>query len=964
MAQFHPKPFGKYLLIDKLATGGMAEIYKAKTFGVDGFEKLLAIKRILPHCSSDKEFITMLIDEAKLSVLLSHTNIVQVYDLGKVGEDYFISMEYINGINLREVLSRASEAGEKFTEEIVVYIMSEVCKGLDYAHSKKDTEGKPLNIIHRDISPQNILISFEGEVKIVDFGIAKAAMNISHTMAGILKGKISYMSPEQALGKPIDHRTDVFSAGLMLYELLTGQKLFTGDTQFEVLKKIRTTRLTEKSFSATMPESLRKILAKALAYSIKDRYPTGGDFQIDLTRYLYSTYVDFTPRKLSQLMNGLFAPEIEKKAARKVEEPPLDSQTRSVLIDSARQQQQNIVHREGAARAEAADKQPTNTFIESFITGKEEPEITRTGHVTKPAPDEEEDFEEELTPTPTTPPEEEPLEEPEARYVPKEAPVPRKIAGPPRVKKSKKWLAFPFAAVLLVGAGLWTYYKTDLITNLFKPEPPPVIVKGEIQIQSTPPGAQVFLNDAPTQLVTPANLPDLEVGPAQKITLKKPKFKDWTQVVTLNDANPVILNPSLEIIPLGSIKLTTTPAGAKVYLDGQDTGKVTPITLEELPLSKTYLVKLELDKHRPVEQKFDVYSIEPIPFDKKLEEIKFGSVRIATTPPGARIYLNNADTGLNTPATIPNLEAGPGKTYALRIAREGYRDVYRSVDMLDDRGLSISERLTKIEEKTPQQIAEEKQKEALKLQAEIEKQKQLEAQKQLELEKQKLTQKDKQNLTEQEKQRLAEIEKQKQAQLEKQKPAELDKQKQGQTDKQKQAELEKQKQAQLEKEKQAQKDKEKDKETTPPVGGDSFVALSSDPKGADVFINGVKRGSTPGKFKVAAGSPVEVTITKSGLSTVTKTVNLRPGETRSLGTVQLGGGSAEGAGIVTVDSNPPGATVFLDGAAQKSTPVRIRGLKPDTTHTITVKKDGYKDWSTSFTVGEGSKSFMANLKKM
>ena len=151
--------------------------------------------------------------------LLIH--IVQVYDLGKVGDDYFISMEFINGINMRELLNRLKEAGEEFSEELVVYIISEVSKGLDYAHSKRDTEGQELNIVHRDISPQNILLSFEGEVKIVDFGIAKAAMNISHTMAGILKGKISYMSPEQALGKPINRKTDIFSAGLMLYELLT-----------------------------------------------------------------------------------------------------------------------------------------------------------------------------------------------------------------------------------------------------------------------------------------------------------------------------------------------------------------------------------------------------------------------------------------------------------------------------------------------------------------------------------------------------------------------------------------------------------------------------------------------------------------------------------------------------------------------------------------------------------------------
>src|SRR3989338_2612842 len=187
MANFEPKQFGKYVLIEKLAVGGMAEIYKAKTYGAEGFEKLLAIKRILPHAAADKEFIHMLIDEAKLSVVLSHANIVQVYDLGKVGEDYFISMEYINGINLRDLIYRLREHGKRILPELSVFMISEVCKGLDYAHRKTDANGHPLGIVHRDISPQNILISFEGEVKIVDFGIAKAAMNISHTMEGIFK---------------------------------------------------------------------------------------------------------------------------------------------------------------------------------------------------------------------------------------------------------------------------------------------------------------------------------------------------------------------------------------------------------------------------------------------------------------------------------------------------------------------------------------------------------------------------------------------------------------------------------------------------------------------------------------------------------------------------------------------------------------------------------------------------------
>lgn len=879
MTKFHPKPFGKYFLIEKLATGGMAEIYKAKTFGVDGFEKLLAIKRILPHCSADSEFIHMLIDEAKLSVLLSHTNIVQVYDLGKVGDDYFISMEFINGINLREFLSRLKEKKETFSEELVVYILSEVCKGLDYAHSKKDSEGQPLNIVHRDVSPQNILLSFEGEVKIVDFGIAKAAMNISHTMAGILKGKISYMSPEQALGKPIDRQTDIFSAGLMLYELLANDKFFKGETQFEVLKKIRTSRIKEKSFSNNISDPVKKILAKALAYSVKDRYDIAGDMQIDLTRYLYTTYADFTPRKLANLMRRLFASEIETKKAREGVDTSMDAQTKSILVTG--KNQENIVHRDRTPdqTMTGTGKQPTQTFIESFISGKEEeveetpePTSTRTGQGA-PAPKPPPATDEEVTGQMPMPEEEGP------------APSPRKI---------QKFL-YPIAAMILVGAGLWGYFKTDW----FKPSPPPVPkVTGILNIQSTPEGAQILVNESETNLVTPATVKNLEIGKSIKITIKKPKHKDWSKTLTLLDENPIALQPTLEVIPVGSIKVTSTPPGAKIFLDGKDSGSVTPATLPDLPLSKTYTVKLQLEKHRPAEQRITLYSIEPIEFNKKLKEIKYGSLRVTSSPSGARVYLNNNDIGRTTPTTIGNLEVG--KRYTVRLARNGYRDAHRSMEIQSQSTASIRQTLTKIEEK-PKEVTKSAQD---KLKEAAEKLKQLEKQKQKE---------------------LAEIKKK---------------------------EIEK---------KTAEAKKEVIKKDVPKATV-AFVSVSSSPKGADVFINGVKRGRAPGKFKITPGKPAEVTISKSGLSTVTRVVTLRPGETRSLGTINLKGKTA--AGIIVIDSNPPGALVLMNGKPQRRTPLRIKGLRPGQSYTFIVKKSGYKSWSRSVTVGEGSKSFMANLKKL
>jgi eukaryotic-like serine/threonine-protein kinase len=209
----YPVKFGKYLLLERINVGGMAEVFKAKTFGVAGFERILAIKRILPNLVEDDEFIKMFIDEARIAVQLNHTNIVQIYELGKHGDHYYIAMEYLGSRDLRAILDRMRANGQLMQIPQAAYVCAKVCEGLDYAHKKRDQSGQPMNIIHRDVSPQNILIGFEGEVKVIDFGIAKAANRASKTQAGVLKGKFGYMSPEQVRGLPIDRRCDIFAVG-------------------------------------------------------------------------------------------------------------------------------------------------------------------------------------------------------------------------------------------------------------------------------------------------------------------------------------------------------------------------------------------------------------------------------------------------------------------------------------------------------------------------------------------------------------------------------------------------------------------------------------------------------------------------------------------------------------------------------------------------------------------------------
>ncbi|MCA9689515.1 MAG: serine/threonine protein kinase, partial [Myxococcales bacterium] len=228
--------FGPYKLVERISVGGMAEVYKAVETGVEGFERTVAVKRILPHIAEDEEFITMFKDEAKIAGQLTHSNIAQIYNLGQQDDSFYIAMEYVAGKDARSIFTRCQQKNRPMPLAQACFIVMKVCEGLDYAHNKKDKQGRSLNIVHRDVSPPNILVSYDGEVKLIDFGVAKAAGRVSRTQAGILKGKFGYMSPEQVRGMPLDRRSDVFALGVVLYELLTGTRLFQGETDFATLE--------------------------------------------------------------------------------------------------------------------------------------------------------------------------------------------------------------------------------------------------------------------------------------------------------------------------------------------------------------------------------------------------------------------------------------------------------------------------------------------------------------------------------------------------------------------------------------------------------------------------------------------------------------------------------------------------------------------------------------------------------
>jgi TonB family protein len=281
--------FGQYTLLEKIAVGGMAEVWKARMRGVEGFQKTVAIKKILPYMTDSSEFVTMFIDEAKLAAQLSHPNIVHIYDLGKIGRDFYIAMEYVDGKDLRSLLNGARRLGLRLPFGLALLIAARLAGALEYAHNKRDFEGRGMGLVHRDVSPQNVLLSLDGDVKLCDFGIAKAVSKAGQTQMGALKGKLQYMSPEQAWGKPVDHRSDIFSLGAVLFELLTGERLFSGDTEMSVLDAVRQSRVrSPRQLDPTIPREVDEMVVRALASLPEERFQSAGELEQRLEAVLYA----------------------------------------------------------------------------------------------------------------------------------------------------------------------------------------------------------------------------------------------------------------------------------------------------------------------------------------------------------------------------------------------------------------------------------------------------------------------------------------------------------------------------------------------------------------------------------------------------------------------------------------------------------------------------------------------------
>jgi len=356
--------FGKYLLHERISVGGMAEVFKATLQSPVGFERTLAIKRILPHLVDDERFISMLIDEAKMAVQLSHPNIAQVHDLGRVDRHYYIAMDFVDGEDMAEVERCQRRRGTPIPIAITAHITMSICAALQHAHEATWPGGQPLGLIHRDVSPTNVLVSFDGEVKVIDFGLAKAVGRRSQTRHGVVKGKLTYLSPEQARGDELDHRSDIYALGTCLWEWLTGKRLYLRDSDQEIIQAVRQGKVpSPRTIDTRVPEQLERIVMRALERERDRRYATALAMHDDLEAFVYAADARISRNDLAQYMARLFPdrvvppavadPSAADATSPNIGSPPpgLDRTTTQVVIPEA------------AAMSDRADLERTSVDI-------------------------------------------------------------------------------------------------------------------------------------------------------------------------------------------------------------------------------------------------------------------------------------------------------------------------------------------------------------------------------------------------------------------------------------------------------------------------------------------------------------------------------------------------------------------------------------------------------------------------
>jgi serine/threonine-protein kinase len=342
----------RYTITERLDHGGMAEVFRGVAESMEGFKKSVAIKRILPNLTKNQKFVSMFLDEARLSLFLQHANIVQVFDISRTPDNaYFLVMEYVDGCNLKALVERQKAKSKRIEVAHTIYMMMECCKALQYAHSLEHPEtNEPLGIVHRDISPPNILLSKNGEVKLVDFGLAKANSQIESTDPGVVKGKFSYLSPEAASGLEVDSRADVFAVGIILWEMFTGRRLFYGDTDYQTVELVRQARVPSiAALNAEIEPELEQVVRKSLARDPDERYQNAGELGDALAQYLFSRRMKVTARDIATLVKDTQVDMMRKRSAE-----PKESLIDALILDEMKKMT-SLVEDDGSPNGTGAE---------------------------------------------------------------------------------------------------------------------------------------------------------------------------------------------------------------------------------------------------------------------------------------------------------------------------------------------------------------------------------------------------------------------------------------------------------------------------------------------------------------------------------------------------------------------------------------------------------------------------------
>ncbi len=539
--EFGPvKRFGDYTLVKKLATGGMAEIWLARRTGIAGFCRFVVVKKILPHLAEQETFVRMFQDEARTSALLSHPNIVQIHELGQAENTYFIAMEYIGGENLAAIAWRGMKRGRPFPPSFAARVLADAAKALHYAHDLEAIDGRPLGIVHRDVSPQNILVTYDGEVKVVDFGIAKAASKSEVTKTGMLKGKFSYMSPEQCLGAEVDRRSDIFALGILLYELCTGKRLYKHESELMILDMItKRSVIPPSQVSPNIPSSLEDIILRALEKDADARFQTAQEMQLALESHLRSSPVRAGHPEVAAYMQAMFADKIEEK--RRLRERASRDDFEAAFLDEERTSGLPSV----AARSLPSVAAPTGGLGSFSSQGFTPAPPSRLGQV--------------LT---------------------------------------ALSLGLVVVSITVLVALLGRDRATPVVLETSPPKP---LLTGAMTLESSPSQAVILLDGQPMRLGdgsearTPSDLKGLQYGRIYEIVLRKEGYRPHVLEVPMGEAwDGKTVHPQLEPFPG---RLLTEVEGADagsvtVRYDGDAVG-AGPRVVREMPGNGTVLVEAE-----------------------------------------------------------------------------------------------------------------------------------------------------------------------------------------------------------------------------------------------------------------------------------------------------------------------------------------------------------------------------------